>query len=101
MGDLTVEEIDIVTSGGNYAWPHCEGTLPTGCEQPGDIDPIFTYPHSGSSSLGTCIIGGGFAPSGFGGFDNDYFFGDCTSSNIYSAAPTGPRNGLSTPASSS
>jgi len=50
-----VEEVDIVTSGGNYAWPHCEGTLPSGCEQPGDIDPIFTYPHSGGSSLGTCI----------------------------------------------
>ena len=99
VGDLTVEEVDIVTSGGNYAWPHCEGTLPTGCEQPGDIDPIFTYPHGGSSSLGSCIIGGGFAPSGFGGLDNDYFFGDCTSSNIYSAAPTGARDGLGTPAS--
>jgi len=100
VGDLTVEEIDIVTSGGNYGWPHCEGTLPVGCEQPGDIDPIFTYPHSGSSSLGTCLIGGGFAPAGFGGLGNDYFFGDCTSSNIYSAAPTGAqRNGVSTPAS--
>jgi glucose/arabinose dehydrogenase len=100
VGDLTVEEVDIVTSGGNYAWPHCEGTLPAGCEQPGDIDPIFTYPHSGPTSLGTCIIGGGFAPSGFGGLDNDYFFGDCTSSNIYSAAPTGAqRDGLSTPVS--
>jgi glucose/arabinose dehydrogenase len=100
VGDSTVEEIDIVTSGGNYAWPHCEGTLPAGCEQPGDIDPIFTYLHSGSSSLGTCIIGGGFAPAGFGGLGNDYFFGDCTSSNIYSAAPTGAqRDGVSTPAS--
>jgi glucose/arabinose dehydrogenase len=100
VGDLTVEEIDIVTSGGNYGWPNCEGTLPSGCELPGDIDPIFTYLHSGSSSLGECIIGGGFAPSGFGGFDNDYFFGDCVSSNIYSAAPTGAqRDGVSTPAS--
>jgi glucose/arabinose dehydrogenase len=100
VGDLTVEEIDIVTSGGNYGWPNCEGTLPVGCEQPGDIGPIFTYPHTGSASLGTCIIGGGFAPSGFGGLDNDYFFGDCTSSNIYSAAPTGAqRDGVSTPAS--
>src|SRR6185369_16980308 len=25
VGDLAVEEIDIVTSGGNYGWPHCEG----------------------------------------------------------------------------
>jgi len=103
VGDLTVEEIDIVTSGGNYGWPHCEGNLPatpSGCGQAGFIAPIFTYLHSGSSSLGTCIIGGGFAPAGFGGLDNDYFFGDCTSSNIYSAAPTGAqRDGLSTPAS--
>jgi glucose/arabinose dehydrogenase len=100
VGDSTVEEIDIVTSGGNYAWPHCEGTLPTGCELPGDIDPIFTYLHPpASNSLGRCIIGGGFAPAGFGGLDNDYFFGDCVSSNIYSAAPTGAqRDGVSTPA---
>jgi glucose/arabinose dehydrogenase len=99
VGDSTIEEIDIVTSGGNYAWPHCEGTLPSGCEQPGDVDPIFTYPHSGPTSLGGCIIGGSFAPSGFGGLDGDYFFGDCDSSNVYSAAPTGvQRDGVSTPA---
>lgn len=33
------------------------------------------------------------------GLDNQYFFGDCDSSNIYSAAPTGAqRNDVSTPA---
>ena len=28
LGDvdhLTVEELDVVTADGNYAWPHCEG----------------------------------------------------------------------------
>src|SRR5262249_37314387 len=60
VGDETIEEIDIVTSGGNYSWPYCEGTEPTGCAQPGDVSPIFTYPHSGGSSLGGCIIGGSF-----------------------------------------
>ena len=94
-GDFTVEEIDIITSGGNYAWPHCEGTLPAGCEQPGDIDPIFTYPHSGSSSLGDAVIGGAFAPSGFGSFGGHYFFADYTASNIYRAVPNGARNGFS------
>jgi len=99
VGDATVEEIDIVTSGGNYSWPYCEGTLPNGCEHAGDIDPIFTYPHSGGSSLGGCIIGGGFSGNNFGGLDNQYFFGDCDSSNIYSAAPTGAqRDDVSTPA---
>jgi glucose/arabinose dehydrogenase len=97
VGDLTVEEVDIVTSGGDYAWPHCEGTLPVGCEQPGEIDPIFTYPHSGGTSLGTCIIGGGFAGAGFGGLDDDYFFGDCTSSNLYHATPNVTRDDVGTP----
>src|SRR5262249_46720927 len=50
VGDLTVEEVDIVTAGGNYGWPHCEGTLPSGCENPGDIDPIFTYQHGGPTA---------------------------------------------------
>jgi glucose/arabinose dehydrogenase len=97
VGDLAVEELDIVTSGGNYAWPHCEGTLPTGCQQAGDIDPILTYPHSGTSALGTCIIGGGFAGAGFGGLDDDYFFGDCTSSKLYHATPNGTRDDIGTP----
>jgi glucose/arabinose dehydrogenase len=97
VGDLTVEELDIVTSGGDYAWPHCEGTLPASCQQPGEIDPIFTYPHTGGTSLGTCMIGGGFAPTGFGGLDGDYFFGDCTSSKLYSATPNGTRDDIGTP----
>ena len=25
VGDLTVEEIDVVTSGSNYSWPHWRG----------------------------------------------------------------------------
>jgi len=94
VGDLTVEEIDIATSGGNYAWPHCEGTLPSGCEQPGDIDPIFTYLHSGGSSLGTCLIGGAFTGAAFGSLSGNYVFGDCTSSDVYLATVNGTRNGF-------
>jgi glucose/arabinose dehydrogenase/ElaB/YqjD/DUF883 family membrane-anchored ribosome-binding protein len=94
VGDLTVEEIDLGVAGGNYGWPHCEGTLPPGCEWPGDIDPIFTYLHSGPSSLGTCLIGGAFAGSAFGPLAGDYVFGDCTSSVVYRATPNTARNGL-------
>src|SRR5262245_8760662 len=102
VGDLAFEEISIVTSGNDYAWPHCEATFPTGCEQPGDVDPFFIYSHGGScpgesgfASLGTCIIGGDFAGSGFGsGLDGHYFFGDCTSSKVYHAVPNGTRNGF-------
>jgi glucose/arabinose dehydrogenase len=91
VGDLTVEEIDIVTSGDNYSWPYCEGTLPGGCAQPGDVAPIFTYSHSGS--FGSCVIGGSFSGV-FGGLDDDYFFGDCTSGKIFHADVNGTRDDI-------
>jgi glucose/arabinose dehydrogenase len=85
VGDLTIEEIAIVGPGENHSWPYCEGTLPVGCAQPGDVAPIFTYPHSGGASLGTSITGGAFAGGSFGGRENDYFFGDYTGNTIYHA----------------
>jgi glucose/arabinose dehydrogenase len=93
VGDLTYEEIDIVVSGGNYGWPQCEGTQPAGCENPGDVEPILTYPH-GSGGLGATVIGGAFAPAGFGGLDGDYFFADYIESNVYHAVPNGPRDDI-------
>jgi glucose/arabinose dehydrogenase/ElaB/YqjD/DUF883 family membrane-anchored ribosome-binding protein len=97
VGDETIEEIDLGVPGGNYGWPHCEGTLPPGCERPGDIDPIFTYPHSGPSSLGTCLIGGAFAGNAFGPLVGDYVFGDCIASVVYRVTPNAARNGLAGP----
>ena len=97
VGDETVEEIDLGIAGGNYGWPHCEGTLPLGCERPGDIDPIFTYLHSGPGSLGTCLIGGAFAGSAFGLLAGDYVFGDCVASVVYRVTPNAARDGLAGP----
>jgi glucose/arabinose dehydrogenase len=94
VGDLTVEEIDVVTSGANYSWPYCEATLPSGCAQPGDVAPILTYPHSGTGSLGTSITGGGFAGNAFGGLEGDYFFGDYIGNKIYHVEPNGTRDGV-------
>jgi len=100
VGDLTVEEIDVVTSGGNYGWPHCEGTLPTGCENPGDVDPIFTYNHS--NPLGGCVIGGSFGGSAMGAYAGEYFFGDCDASNVYHATlDAGHTDIVGTPAQAS
>jgi glucose/arabinose dehydrogenase len=105
VGDLTVEEVDIGAAGGNYSWPRCEGNLqgPPGSPQPcvvgTDIAPVFTYPHSGASSLGTCIIGGTFAGGAFGGMAGNYVFGDCTSNIIYHVALDAVRTGFTgTPA---
>ena len=94
VGDLTVEEIAIVGAGDNHSWPYCEATLPAGCAQPGDVAPIFSYPHSGGSSLGSSITGGAFAGASFGGLENDYFFGDFTGDSIYHLEPNGPRDGV-------
>jgi glucose/arabinose dehydrogenase len=94
VGQSTLEELDIVVAGGNYAWPRCEGTLPTGCQEPGDIDPVFTYSHTGSDSLGRTIIGGAFAGRPFGSYDGYYFFADFIASKIYWAPPMAAHDGL-------
>ena len=101
VGDLTVEEVDIGVAGGNYGWPRCEGDLqgppnaPTPCVYGGDVAPVFTYPHGGGDSLGTCVIGGTFAGAAFATRAGDYVFGDCTSSDVYIAPVNGTRDGFS------
>jgi glucose/arabinose dehydrogenase len=98
VGQDTIEEVDIVQSGANYAWPRCEGSLPTGCMQSGDVAPVFEYPHSGTGALGRSITGGAFAPLNFGAFGGYYIFGDYINSKLYSAAPNAGRTGIGTPA---
>ena len=97
VGDLTIEEVDVVIEGKNHSWPYCEGTLPNGCAQPGDIVPVLTYPHSGGGALGSTVIGGAFPPLAFGGLENQYFFADYVASTIYMAPVNGPRDGLAGP----
>jgi glucose/arabinose dehydrogenase len=99
VGAVAAEEIDIVTSGGNYGWPHCEGVLPPGCEQPGDVPPIYTYRHDGmcpgegtiAPTLGKSITGGSFAGAAFGAFENSYVFGDFSGDAMYLAEPIASR----------
>jgi hypothetical protein len=88
------EEIDIVTASDNYSWPYCEANQPMGCMMTGDIAPVFSYPHSGGSSLGTCVIGGSFAGAAFGTFDGDYVFGIARRHEIYRATPNGVRDDI-------
>ena len=100
VGQSSFEELDIIIAGGNYSWPRCEGTEPPGCmTEPDDVAPIFTYPLSGTGSLGRTIIGGDFAPAGFGPFSGDYFFGDNSSSKIYRADVNAARSDIIEPVS--
>jgi glucose/arabinose dehydrogenase len=98
VGQGAIEEIDLVQSGGNYAWPRCEGTLPLGCALSGDIPPVFEYPHSGPGALGTVVTGGDFLPRSFGMVGGQYVFGDFGASKLYIAAPNAARTDISAPA---
>jgi len=102
LGAVAVEEIDIVAAGGNYGWPRCEGTLPAGCELPGDVAPVYVYRHDGLCSgeetlpptLGKSVTGGSFAGSAFGAFENTYVFGDFSSDAMHLATLTAARDGI-------
>jgi glucose/arabinose dehydrogenase len=104
VGQDWIEEIDIIVPGGDYAWPHCEGTLPPGCQAtvPGPepvIDPIFEYYQPevappGEPALGRTVIGGAFAGAAFGSFAGYYFFGDSSVSNIYAGQVNAARDDI-------
>jgi glucose/arabinose dehydrogenase len=98
VGEDTIEEIDRVTAGGNYGWPRCEGTLPPGCAQPGDIPPVFSYPHTGPGALGETVIGGAFPQTGaLAAYADRYFFADFErepGGAVYSVALDEPRTGF-------
>lgn len=86
VGQGAMEEVDRVTSGGNYGWRCFEGTNNTGfgCGSPSNpISPIAQYGHS----LGFSITGGyvyrGTANSSLVG---RYVFGDYGSGRIWSIA---------------
>ncbi len=100
VGDLTIEEIDIVAAGGNFGWPRCEARQPGGCERPGDVLPIFSYRHDGQASLGTSITGGTFTAPSFGALGDHYVFGDFTagdSGRLWDAIPSATRKDVAGP----
>jgi|DewCreStandDraft_5_1066085.scaffolds.fasta_scaffold04322_2 glucose/arabinose dehydrogenase len=80
VGQDRIEEINIVSKGGNYGWPIFEGTQRTHKTQSFDmritfIPPIFEYTHEDMKSVSphsqvVAIIGGYYVPS------VGYVFGD-------------------------
>lgn len=82
VGQNLIEEVDVVTLGGNYGWRVYEGTNCTNndpglCTPSNYIAPVFQYTHA----AGRCSITGGYVYRGsLGTFnDGDYLYGDyCT-----------------------
>ena len=55
FGNGIMDETNLITKGGNYGWPACEGTSGT-CNTPGFIAPKRTYPTSEGSCSGITIV---------------------------------------------
>ncbi len=58
FGDGAMDETNLVTKGGNYGWPACEGTEGD-CDQAGYVAPKKTYaPTSANSCSGIAVVDG-------------------------------------------
>ena len=90
VGQGSIEEVDIITLGGNYGWRVYEGTNCTGLDpakcsngaQPiSHIPPVFQYGHTN----GRCSVTGGYVYRG--GQNNlpqgSYIYGDYCSGEIF------------------
>jgi uncharacterized protein (TIGR03437 family) len=84
VGQNAIEEIDIITRGGNYGWRVFEGTQCTSldpCDASRFIPPIYQYDHSG----GRCSVTGGYVYRGSRGTfpTGSYLFGDFCTGEIF------------------
>ena len=55
FGNAVMDETNLITKGGNYGWPACEGTSGS-CGAAGFIAPKRTYPTSEGSCSGITIV---------------------------------------------
>ena len=85
VGQNTLEEIDLITKGGNYGWVTMEGGSCTGggnnCDRAGKTLPIVDYPTGG----GNCAVTGGFVYHGsaVAALGGAYVYGDYCSGRIW------------------
>jgi len=86
VGQGVIEEISVVTLGGNFGWRVFEGTRCTGngpapCTASNYIMPLVEYNHSG----GRCSVTGGYVYRGTRGSlpVGSYVFGDYCTGEIY------------------
>ena len=92
VGQDAVEEIDVVTRGGNYGWSNTEGDRcykpSSGCDRTGMIGPVVTYAHS----AGRCSIVGGFVYRGtkVPAIAGAYVYGDTCTGEVWAINPAKP-----------
>ncbi len=85
VGQGNVEEIDVITRGGNYGWRIMEGYRcykpKTGCKKTGLKLPVAAYTHSN----GRCSVTGGYVYRGSAvpALVGTYVYGDFCSGEIF------------------
>lgn len=95
VGQLDVEEVNLIVKGGNYGWRVKEGTLDFDATTPYDgsplLPPVAQYAHPGSTrpgteallKLGTSITGGYvYRGSAIPALQGKYVFGDYAANGI-------------------
>ncbi len=94
VGQNKIEEIDNVTSGGNYGWPLYEGTdcFSGDCDDTGLVPPTFEYTQdNGDRSItGGYVYRGSENPS----LQGKYVYGDFVSGRIWALDLDGTNNEL-------
>ena len=112
VGEVSYEEVNLVTKGQHYGWPYREGTYGhprTVCDTLGPngvgadcVEPAYFCEHNGAvgNNDGNCqsITGGIFAdvsswPAPFRG---SYVFGDNANGNVWTLTPNAARDGFVT-----
>lgn len=92
VGGTVTEEINVVTSGGNYGWPYFEGTerRPEAMDPPAgfqSIPPWLVLPRGFGTNEGNAVIGGIVYRGGrLPGVEGHYIFGDNVNGHV-SAVP--------------
>jgi glucose/arabinose dehydrogenase len=92
VGQNRVEEVDVITRGGNYGWNVMEGTLcynpSSGCDTSGSIRPVIEY----GRSEGVCVTGGYvYRGNDLPTLVGKYVFGDYGSGRIWCTSGPGDR----------
>ncbi len=110
VGEVSYEEVDLVTKGQHYGWPWREGAFGhpvTSCDNLGAdgggahcVEPAYFCEHAGAlgDNDGNCqsITGGIFvdSPSWPAPYRGRYFFGDNANGNVWTLTPNAARDGF-------
>ena len=110
VGEVSYEEVDLVTKGQHYGWPWREGAFGhpvTTCDNLGAngggadcVEPAYFCAHAGAAGNadGSCqsITGGVFvdSPAWPAPYRGRYFFGDNANGNVWTLTPNAARDGF-------